>query len=83
MASVSVVVNAMWQLTCGRVMAFVRKLKGVGSASPGCSSNFDQSMLRPSMRGGVPVFRRQLRKPSRFKDSPSKTAAGSPLRPAG
>ena len=29
-----------------------------GSGSPNCGSNFDQSMVRASSRGGVPVFRR-------------------------
>ena len=59
-----------------------RKLNGVGSASPGCSSNLDQSMVRPSRRGGVPVFRRVSRRPSFFRDSPRRTEAGSPERPA-
>src|SRR5690606_12956435 len=31
---------------------------GTGSRSPGCSSNTLKSMVRPSMRGGVPVFSR-------------------------
>ena len=65
-------------VTCWRL----RKLKGVGSASPGCSSNLDQSMVRPSRRGGVPVLRRVSRRPSFFRDSPRRTEAGSPERPA-
>ena len=65
MRSVSGVVKAMWQLICGCTIFFVRKLKGVGSASPGCSSNASQRMVRPSRRGGVPVLRRQVRKPER------------------
>ena len=40
-------------------------------------------MLRPSRRGGVPVLRRQPRSPRFFSASPSSTALGSPLRPAG
>ena len=66
-----------------RATRLVRKLNGVGSSSPGCNWNCDQSMVRPSRRGGVPVFRRQPRKPRFFSDSPKSTAEGSPLRPAG
>ena len=51
--------------TCGCTILLVRKLNGVGSASPGCSSNRDQSIVRPSRRGGVPVLSRQVRRPSR------------------
>ena len=80
--SVSGVVCAMWQLICRSGSVRVRKLNGVGSASPGCSSNLLQSIVRPSSRGGVPVFNRHSRSPSRFKLSPSRTLAGSPLRPA-
>src|SRR5579863_8792692 len=40
-------------------------------------------MVRPSRRGGVPVLRRQPRRPSCLRDSPRRTAAGSPERPAG
>ena len=63
MRSVSGVVKAMWQLICGWTIVFVRKLKGVGSASPGCSSNASQRMVRPSRRGGVPVLSLQVRRP--------------------
>ena len=63
--SVSGVVKAMWQLTCGCTIFLVRKLNGVGSASPGCSSKASQSMVRPSRRGGVPVLSRQVRRPRR------------------
>ena len=80
------VVRAMWQeiwrsggdAVCGSE----RKLKGVGSVSPGWSSNLVQSMVRPSRRGGVPVLRRVSRRPSFFRDSPRRTEAGSPERPA-
>ena len=64
------------------VGAVERKLKGVGSASPGCSSNLDQSMVRPSRRGGVPVLRRHLAQAELLRDSPRRTLAGSPERPA-
>ena len=40
------------------LFALVRNENGVGTASPGCGSNRDQSMVRPSSRGGVPVFSR-------------------------
>ena len=59
-----------------------RKLNGVGSASPGCSSKRDQSMVRPSSRGGVPVFRRHSRRPRRFRRFAEQDAGGSPQRPA-
>ena len=89
-ARVSGVVVAMWQEIWRRggvqvaspSWGALRKLKGVGSASPGWSSNLVQSMVRPSRRGGVPVFRRVSRRPSFFRDSPRRTEAGSPLRPA-
>src|ERR1700687_4053368 len=42
-------------------MRRVRKLKGVGSASPGWGLKREKSMVRPSRRGGVPVLRRQWR----------------------
>ena len=64
-------------------MKLILKLKGVGSASPGCSSKTSQRIVRPSSRGGVPVLSRQVRSPSARRDSPSSTLAGSPLRPAG
>ena len=35
-----------------------------GTGSPGCSSNRDQSIVRPSSRGGVPVFSRVQCRPS-------------------
>ena len=50
-----------------------RKLNGVGSASPGCSSKRAQSIVRPSSRGGVPVFRRHSRSPRLLQASPSRT----------
>ena len=42
-----------------------------------------QSMVRPSRRGGVPVFSLQCAGPSARRASPRRTEAGSPLRPAG
>ncbi len=56
---------------------------GSGGSSPGCISSADQSMLRPSRRGGVPVFKRPSVKPifSSVRESP--IAGASPTRPAG
>jgi hypothetical protein len=53
-----------------------------GMPSPGCSSHWLKSMLRPSMRGGVPVFRRPCGSLSSFRRAESDTAGGSPARPA-
>ena len=57
------------------------KENGVGTASPGCGSNCDQSMVRPSSRGGVPVFNRVQCKPSVRSWSPSNWEGASPFRP--
>src|SRR5579883_2951936 len=48
---------------------------------PRCKVKRDQSIVRPSRRGGVPVLRRTTRKPMRRSDSPSNWDGGSPLRP--
>ena len=40
--------------------AVVRKEKGEGGSSPGCISRLAQSIVRPSSRGGVPVFSRPI-----------------------
>jgi hypothetical protein len=56
--SVSSVVYPMWHWICGRSIRSVRNENGVGSASPGCGSNLLQLIVRPSSRGGVPVFNR-------------------------
>jgi hypothetical protein len=55
---------------------------GTGSRSPGCSSHLEKSMVRPSMRGGVPVFSRPCGSFSSFSRADSETAGGSPARPA-
>ena len=56
---------------------------GSGGLSPGCICSADQSMVRPSRRGGVPVFKRPSTTPifSKVRESPS--AGASPTRPAG
>ncbi len=55
----------------------------MGGSSPGCRSSPAQSMVLPSSRGGVPVFRRPIRKPMRSMVSAKPTAGPSPTRPAG
>jgi hypothetical protein len=52
-----------------------------GTPSPGCSVHWLKSMLRPSMRGGVPVLRRPWGSFSSFRRADSVTAGGSPARP--
>ena len=53
-----------------------------GIPSPGCSSHCEKSMLRPSRRGGVPVFRRPWGSCSSLSRDDRLTAGGSPARPA-
>ena len=50
--------------------------------SPGCSCSCVKSMVRPSRRGGVPVFSRPCGSFSSFKRADSGAAGGSPARPA-
>jgi hypothetical protein len=50
--------------------------------SPGCSASFEKSMVRPSMRGGVPVLRRPTGSFNSRKRAASEFAGGSPARPA-
>ncbi|MNQ80856.1 hypothetical protein D3C85_958530 [compost metagenome] len=51
------------QLTCGGCCSFepMNDMTGIG-VSPGCSVITEKSTERPSIRGGVPVFRRPTRK---------------------
>ena len=51
-------------------------------ASPGCSVITEKSMLRPSIRGGVPVFSRPTGSLNSRSRCASVTAGGSPARPA-
>ena len=81
MRSVSGVVKAMWHEICGWMIFFVRKLKGVGSASPFCSSKASQRIVRPSSRGGVPVFKRhspQAQRPQRLAQQNRGRLAAAP-----
>ncbi len=54
---------------------------GAGS-SPGCTSSTEKSIVRPSRRGGVPVFSRPTGSSSSRNRAPSRLAGGSPARPA-
>ena len=59
-AWVARVVRVMRQAIWGVVIALVRNEKGAGGSSPACISRAAQSMVRPSRRGGVPVFSRPM-----------------------
>ena len=83
MAWVAAVVRVMAHWICGFSMASVSAENGSGGSSPGCISRRDQSMVRPSSRGGVPVLSRPRVNPSRSKVSDSPIAGASPTRPAG
>ena len=48
-------------------MRVVRIENGSGGSSPGCISSADQSIVRPSSRGGVPVFKRPSSKAEIFQ----------------
>src|ERR1035437_6094868 len=78
---VSSVVYPTWHSIWGRSIRSVMKENGVGTASPGCGSNWDQSMVRPSTRGGVPVFKRVQCNPNVRNWSPSNCEGASPFRP--
>ena len=62
-------------------MRSVKKENGVGTGSPGCSSNRDHSIVRPSRRGGVPVFNRVHCKAKVLNCAPSVLEGASPFRP--
>ena len=84
MSCVRRLVCVIQQGTCrGCIAALPMKLNtGTGSRSPGCSSHFEKSMVRPSIRGGVPVFRRPWGSLSSLSRAESEIAGGSPARPA-
>jgi hypothetical protein len=50
--------------------------------SPGCSRHLEKSIVRPSRRGGVPVFKRPCGNFNSLSRALSDTAGGSPARPA-
>ncbi|MCY1444654.1 hypothetical protein D9M71_611370 [compost metagenome] len=57
-----------------------KDITGVG-VSPGCSVITEKSTVRPSIRGGVPVFRRPTRSGSSRRRLARAMAGGSPARP--
>ena len=77
------VVRVMKQSICGVVIRGVKYENGSGSESPDCRSRPVQSIVRPSSRAGVPVFKRPRRKPAASRLSLSRLLGRSPKRPAG
>jgi hypothetical protein len=71
---VSAVVRVMAHWICGFSIRAVSAENGSGGSSPGCGSSRAQSMVVPSSRGGVPVFRRPSANPIRSRVSESPTA---------
>lgn len=59
------------------------KLKGRGTASPGCTSILEKSMLSLSSRAGVPVCNRPSWKPALRREPERPTEGASSMRPAG
>ena len=59
----------------------LRKENIVGSSSPGCCSSLLQSIVRPSRRGGVPVFSLPRSRPSPISCAASRKDGSSPIRP--
>ena len=83
-AWVSRLVCVMWHGTCRGWTSGVDRNDIVGRGeSPGCCSITLKSTLRPSMRGGVPVFRRSTRRGNARRRSASALAGASPARPPG
>ena len=79
------VVSLVWvipQAICRASGALDRKEKSVGSSSPGWLSSRAQSIVRPSRRGGVPVFRRPRGKSKPCIRSANAIDGASPMRPA-
>ena len=70
-----------WQTTCGTVICSVAKLNGRGGSSPGCTSHFEKSMVRPLSRHGVPVLKRASSNPADARLSLIPSAELSPARP--
>ena len=68
---------------CDAVVFLDRNENNVGSSSPGCISRIDQSIVRPSSRGGVPVLSRPNGRPNPSSRSAILTDGFSPMRPPG
>ena len=60
----------------------INEKNGTGFKSPGCSLHFEKSLDLPSIRAGVPVFRRPLGRPRSINRSANLMDGGSPARPA-
>ena len=60
----------------------VYDIRGVG-VSPGCSDSFDQSIVSPSSRGGVPVFSLPTLKGMALSFCARILLGGSPILPPG
>ena len=54
---------------------------GTGSVSPPCSTITEKSIVRPSMRGGVPVFKRPCGSLNSLRRAAKDVAGASPARP--
>lgn len=70
------------QLTCSGCCSFEprKDITGIG-VSPGCSVITEKSTLRPSIRGGVPVFSRPTRSGNSRRRRARAMDGGSPARP--
>ena len=82
MAWVAAQVCVAWQAIWGVSMSALSAENGTGGSSPVWTLHAPKSTLRPSMRGGVPVFSRPVTKPWRCSERASATAGRSPMRPA-
>ena len=71
------------QLICRFTGLAERKESITGSSSPACVPTAAQSIVRPSSRGGVPVFSLPSGSANSSTRSASRTDAASPIRPAG
>ncbi len=78
---VRALVRAMAQASCGIRIPSSNADIVHGSRSLGCPSTRDQSIVRPSSLGGVPVFSRPWASPISRTCSPSGNDARSPRRP--
>ena len=79
---VSAVVRVIPHSICGTVILSVSVENGIGGSSAGCISSTDQSIVRPSSRGGVPVFKRPSGNDILARRVASIFDGASPIRPA-
>src|SRR5690625_313826 len=59
----------------------IKEKEGIGSLSPSCSCNLEKSIVLPSIRGGVPVFKRPRGSFNSFNLCAKVKDAGSPALP--